>query len=231
MSINSLAKTWKKVPISIYSEIVEFGNLRETIPRQHLDVILLHPLLSMSSKAFPKPWMLTPLGNHLQNNLKNKNIIRCHLLDARNHGHSKHIDEFGLQELVIDLELYLLQNKIEQPLLIGHSMGAKTAMMYSLLKKSSNIKGLISIEASPSNYQHNHQNLFNAMKKVNLSTMKHKLQIDECLLKDGKIQSKNERAFIMENLVYDKEIEQFKWLCNIDIIKKNEYKKYINFHH
>ncbi len=52
--------------------------------------------------------------------------------DARGHGESDPAASYAYSELVADLEAVLAQLEIEDPVLIGSSMGAATAMAYAL---------------------------------------------------------------------------------------------------
>ena len=55
-----------------------------------------------------------------------------HLIDQRNHGRSYHSENFDYQLMSNDLLKYIKLHNIEDPILIGHSMGGKTAMKFSL---------------------------------------------------------------------------------------------------
>ncbi|VEU23083.1 DEKNAAC104285 [Brettanomyces naardenensis] len=55
-------------------------------------------------------------------------------LDLRNHGDSPHSERMDYPALSADVERFIGEHKLEQPILIGHSMGAKTAMAVCLRK-------------------------------------------------------------------------------------------------
>ena len=54
-----------------------------------------------------------------------------HLLDQRNHGRSFHSDDFNYGLMVQDLKEYLEWHKLNDIILLGHSMGGKTAMLFA----------------------------------------------------------------------------------------------------
>ena len=84
-------------------------------------IIILHGFLGMSDnwKSYAKK--MSSLG------------FQIHLLDQRNHGNSFHSNDFNYTFLAQDLYNYISHYKINNPSIIGHSMGGKTAMMFSSL--------------------------------------------------------------------------------------------------
>ena len=56
---------------------------------------------------------------------------RVYLIDQRNHGQSPHDDVFNYDVLADDLHEFLITNSISDPILIGHSLGGKTAMKFA----------------------------------------------------------------------------------------------------
>ena len=57
--------------------------------------------------------------------------FEVHLVDQRNHGRSFHSDDFNYEILVKDLKLYCEYYNLKDIVLLGHSMGGKTAMLFS----------------------------------------------------------------------------------------------------
>ena len=64
-----------------------------------------------------------------------KNTV--YLIDLRNHGRSDHSDEMNYEIMADDLMNFINKENIVQPILLGHSMGGKTALMF--VKKFPNI--------------------------------------------------------------------------------------------
>ena len=62
--------------------------------------------------------------------------FEVHLIDQRNHGRSPHSEEFNYELLAKDVKEYADENQIEQFLVIGHSMGGKTAMQLACMYPS-----------------------------------------------------------------------------------------------
>ena len=69
-------------------------------------------------------------------------------IDLRNHGDSSHNPQHDYNVLAEDVELFLQQNDLKNSTLIGHSMGAKTAMTVALRRRVK-INSLIPIDNAP----------------------------------------------------------------------------------
>src|SRR5690625_6274090 len=68
--------------------------------------------------------------------------FEVHLVDQRNHGRSFHSDEFSYDLMVEDLKYYLYENGFDEIVLLGHSMGVKSAMNFAV-KYPCSVKNLI----------------------------------------------------------------------------------------
>ena len=55
-------------------------------------------------------------------------IFLVHLIDLRNHGRSPHSSNFNYDVMVEDLVQYIQEKELKQVILLGHSLGGKTAM-------------------------------------------------------------------------------------------------------
>ena len=69
-------------------------------------------------------------------------------LDARNHGDSPHTNEMSLELMSSDLISFLRGNNISRCVLIGHSMGGRTAML-TALQSPALIESLVVVDVSP----------------------------------------------------------------------------------
>ena len=212
-----------KAPINMHHSIYESSIAHPDNP--WINLLFFHSMLSSSSAAFSIPFFIEPLTNALKSET-NKNI-RCYLVDARNHGLSPHSDTFCLDSMSVDLDEFIIDHQLNDnrtPLiLIGHSMGAKVNMLYSLLN-GENLNGLISLDASPASYYHDHQRIFEAMKGVDFSKVNRKFDADQQLKQLG-IADGSERGYILENLSGGKGNNEngWGWKCNLDVIAQNEH--------
>lgn len=94
--------------------------------------VFLHGLLGASDTFFNA-------GRHLSDS------FTVYMPDMRNHGRSPHHPVMTYETMCDDLLHFFEQHHIEQPVLAGHSMGGKLAMMYAL-KYPDKIKKLIVID-------------------------------------------------------------------------------------
>ncbi|GFF34685.1 LOW QUALITY PROTEIN: abhydrolase domain-containing protein C22H12.03 [Aspergillus udagawae] len=70
--------------------------------------------------------------------------------DLRNHGHSFHHNEHNYSVMAEDVEKFIHQHDLAKCVLIGHSMGAKTAMTVAL-QSSDLVSALIPVDNAPAN--------------------------------------------------------------------------------
>ncbi len=57
---------------------------------------------------------------------------KVYSLDLRNHGLSPHSDDFDYPSMVSDLDEFVAERQIQNPVVMGHSMGGKAAMNFAL---------------------------------------------------------------------------------------------------
>ena len=60
------------------------------------------------------------------------NDFQIWMPDARNHGESPHAETMSYKEMAEDVVCFLDNNGLERIMLLGHSMGGKTAMEVTL---------------------------------------------------------------------------------------------------
>jgi esterase len=75
------------------------------------------------------------------------------LVDLRNHGESDHHDSMSYPEMAEDVIRHLDGLKINKFTLLGHSMGAKTAMNIATMIPE-RIDGLVIVDAAPKDNRH-----------------------------------------------------------------------------
>ncbi len=165
--------------------------------------IILHGFLGMSDN-----WKT--LGNKYAENYE------VHLIDQRNHGRSFHSEEFSYQLMAQDLKNYITHYQLDNCILLGHSMGGKTAMQFAL-DFPEKIAKLIIADIAPKKYPSHHQYILKALSEVNFSTQKTRKEVEEILKKyipeNGVVQ------FLMKN-VYRKSKEQLDYRFNLPVLIK-----------
>lgn len=88
-----------------------------------------------------------------------------HLVDQRNHGRSFHSDEFNYESMVEDLKYYLDTNGLDKIILLGHSMGGKTAMQFAV-KYPDRVEKLIVADIAPKEYPQHHQSILKGLSSL-----------------------------------------------------------------
>lgn len=136
------------------------------------------------------------------------------LIDLRNHGQSPHTKSHTYEEMAEDLAQFLVQNNLEKIILIGHSMGGKTAMAFAQ-KYPQKIEKLIIVDISPRYYPPHHQRELDALHSLDLSTLQNRQEADEIMAKT--IPELGIRQFLLKNL-YRTEDGIFKWRMNLPVL-------------
>lgn len=114
-------------------------------------------------------------------------------VDLRNHGQSFHTDEMNYDLMAKDLLNLLAHLQLTNVVLIGHSMGGKTAMTAAAMKPEI-VEKLIVIDIAPVDYQHNwHDSVFQGLFAV----------------KQAKSASRQEAKIVMAPYIDSEAIQQF----------------------
>ena len=139
--------------------------------------------------------------------------------DLRNHGQSPHSEVFDFNALEDDLLELTEEFSLNNFILIGHSLGGKTAMYFALHHPQS-IKKLIVVDIglkkAPVNTEH--QMLINAMLGVDFSRAKARSDVDRQL--EVAVTSQRLRQFLLKN-VYWRDSRTLDWRLNLHVINKN----------
>ena len=145
--------------------------------------------------------------------------FEVYIPDLRNHGRSFHSDTFNYIALTEDLYDFIEDNEIENPIIMGHSMGGKIAMGYALENPSS-VKKLAVIDIAPKAYgpRKSHKKIIEAMTSIDLSKIKTRRDAEEKIAEI--IKEERIRLFILKNLKR-KSDGSFEWMINIDAIANN----------
>ena len=120
-----------------------------------------------------------------------------HLIDQRNHGRSFWSDDFSYKLMVEDLKTYTDHYQIASAILLGHSMGGKTAMNFAL-KYSQLVEKLIIADISPKYYAPHHQNILAGLASLDFQVIRSRKGAEEQLsnyISDFRI-----RQFLLKNL-------------------------------
>jgi len=137
-----------------------------------------------------------------------------HLVDQRNHGRSPHDETFNYRVLTEDLKAYCDTNQLKDMILLGHSMGGKTAMFFAS-KYPEMISKLIVADISPRYSPVHHQAILNGLAALDLDVLKTRKEADEIL--SNYVSEFGIRQFLLKNL-YWKDKEQLGLRINLKVL-------------
>jgi esterase len=168
-------------------------------------LIILHGLFGMSDNWMTLSKQFAEIG------------FTVYAADARNHGRSPHSDYFNYPVMCEDVLEMMADENMAHAAILGHSMGAKTAMWLACMHPE-RISKLISSDMAPRAYAPHHQNVLTAIHSVNLSATNSRKEAEdklrETLRDEGTVQ------FLLKNLYWNEQ-DKLAWRFNLDGIEKN----------
>ncbi|MBV6632433.1 MAG: alpha/beta fold hydrolase [Alphaproteobacteria bacterium] len=120
-----------------------------------------------------------------------------HALDLRSHGASEAASPMTYPAMAVDLLAYIDGNDLDQPAVIGHSMGGKVSMCAALTQPSK-IGKLLVADIAPVSYDHRFDVFFEALRAIDLENLKGRQAADQVLT--DYIAEKPVRDFLLSNL-------------------------------
>jgi pimeloyl-ACP methyl ester carboxylesterase len=137
-------------------------------------------------------------------------------IDQRNHGQSPHSDGFDYPSMVSDLEEFITDHQINNPIILGHSMGGKAAMNFALAHPDK-IKKLIVVDISPKAYDLEHYTIVKGLKAIPITTISSRNEADEILA--NHVPEPGVRQFLLKNLQRNS-TSGFSWKINLPVISE-----------
>ncbi|NVN94622.1 MAG: alpha/beta fold hydrolase [Bacteroidetes bacterium] len=169
-------------------------------------IIILHGLYGMSDNWVTHAKLLSEK-------------YKVYIPDMRNHGQSGHSDLFNYNLMAEDIGEFIQMHNLENPIIMGHSMGGKVAMSFAL-DNPNRVSKLIVVDMSMRAYKQNDFNyqLIYALLDIDFTKIKSRKEIEERL--DQTLQNQRIRMFLMKNLYWtDQKI--LSWRFNIKAIFDN----------
>lgn len=149
---------------------------------------------------------------------------RVILPDQRNHGQSPRSDDFSYPDMAADIHELIADLGLEQPILVGHSMGGKTMMQYAFNYRNvgppSTFQSLVVVDIAPKFYPVHHADILRGLAAIDLSTIRTRNEADAVLATYEPIPAV--RQFLLKNL-YREDVggtSQFAWRLNLPIIAR-----------
>ncbi|TDU43820.1 pimeloyl-ACP methyl ester carboxylesterase [Gelidibacter sediminis] len=178
-------------------------NLHSNILGKGQTFIFLHGFLGMSDN-----WKT--LGTTFS-----EEGYEVHLIDQRNHGRSFHSDEFNYEVMVADLKRYCDIHKLNDIVLLGHSMGGKTAMLFAV-EYPQLVSKLIIADISPRYYPTHHDDILKGLSALNFDVLKTRGEADAVMKRF--VPDVGTRQFLLKNL-YWKEKGMLALRMNLEVLK------------
>jgi esterase len=155
-------------------------------------------------------------------NLSEKYTV--YLPDQRNHGQSPHSNDHNYELMSEDLHELTEHFKIKKLFLVGHSMGGKVAVNFTL-KWPEKINSLVIIDVSPFRYPNpankyfeEHKHILESILSIDLTQIFSRAQAESALVE--KIESEKTRIFVLKNLLRTGD-KTFYWKMNVKSLSEN----------
>ena len=141
--------------------------------------------------------------------------LNVHLVDQRNHGSSFWSDEFHYDAMAADLNAYMQYHGLDRAMVMGHSMGGKTAMQFACTH-AEKVERLIIADIGPGFYPPHHDALLAALASLPLDSLASRSDADTELSRQ--ITDSGVRQFLLKNL-YWKEKGKLAFRCNLEVLQ------------
>jgi esterase len=135
-------------------------------------------------------------------------------VDQRNHGLSPHSEDFDYTVMVGDLLEFIESRYLKDAIVIGHSMGGKTAMNFAIAHPDK-LSALIVVDIAPRAYNLEHYSIAEGLNAINIDTLITRNEADKQLSKF--VPEPNVRQFLLKNLQRKTE-GGFSWKINLKTI-------------
>ena len=168
-------------------------------------IIILHGLFGMLDN-----WQT--FGNNLA-----EFSFRVIIIDQRDHGKSPWTSEFNYNVLANDIIDFAHSLDLDSFFLLGHSMGGKTAMAVAKLRPDL-IRKLIIVDVAPKQYKRGHDEIFEALRALDLENTKSRTALYESL----KMHLDEEMViqFLLKNIQRNPETSGFSIKFNVNLLEK-----------
>ena len=148
--------------------------------------------------------------------LKISSIIQEFLIvfDLRNHGENEPSTEISYSIMVNDVYEFIKKKNIKKFSIIGHSMGGKLGMLFTLLYPQF-VKQLFVVDIAPVDYPREKTEVVEYLLKIDVKNCKSRKDVDVNL--SNYINDKELRSFLLQNLNFNNGI--YSWSLDLNTIK------------
>ncbi|XP_030034985.1 uncharacterized protein LOC115450950 [Manduca sexta] len=147
-------------------------------------------------------------------------------VDARNHGESPHNSSHTYHDLASDVSQLMNKLSIAKAIVVGHSMGGRTAMVLALTEPSK-VAGIVVVDISPVStagiLNDFFPRLIDIMKTIDFSGITNvgnaRIAAQKKIIASGLVDSDAGLGFILMN-IGTKPNKTINWMCNLDVLKQ-----------
>jgi len=144
--------------------------------------------------------------------------FRVFTIDQRNHGLSPHSEEWSYEVMADDLKEFIDFHNLQNPILLGHSMGGKTVLFFELLHPNITLKNIV-VDIAPRAYEPNHQDVLDALEAVDFSNINTRKDAEAIL--GNYILDFGTKQFLLKNIYWrEDETKQMDWRFNLKVISQ-----------
>jgi esterase len=151
-----------------------------------------------------------------------------YLVDQRNHGHSPDSDIHTYEAMKEDLAEFFDKHDLNKAIVIGHSMGGKTAMAFAA-DYPELIEKLVVVDIAPKNYfllgensqYYQHQHILQTLMEVqnHCDQFRNREDISSFLML--KLDGKELVQFLLKSMYRDKGTKRFRCRINIEVLNNS----------
>lgn len=138
------------------------------------------------------------------------------LIDQRNHGHSPHSDDFSYDLMAEDIAELVAEEGLRDFVLMGHSMGGKTAMTFAQ-HHAFLIDKLIIVDMGIKAYKRHHDLIFQGLFEVDAPHVASRSEAESRLKKH--ITDVSTSQFLLKNLYWE-EPGKLNWRFNLKVLNE-----------
>jgi esterase len=140
-----------------------------------------------------------------------------YLPDQRNHGQSEGNETFDYPSMAADLKEFIETHNIENPVIIGHSMGGKVSMSFAT-QHPEMLKKLIVVDIAPKQYPIHHDTILEGLMSIDIDNLGSRSEADKQLAQY--VEEVGVRQFLLKNL-YRTEDGKYAWRINLPVINRD----------
>jgi esterase len=139
--------------------------------------------------------------------------------DLRNHGLSPHSEEWNYEVMADDLNEFITDHQLRQPVIMGHSMGGKVTLFFEA-KYPGTAEKIIIADIAPRAYEPHHDDVLQALNSVDFSIIKTRKEAEAKL--GEYIKDFGTRQFLLKNIYWkDSANNIMDWRFNLEVISAN----------